>query len=316
MRELLSALLVFLLATAVPAQDWSKIRIKVTPGHGAGSLLLGKPIPEAARKTLGLTNEEVPAEDGPGSGLVLWGKESSRRFLQGILVRLDDGKSRAHIHSIELKGVRALTDQGVYLGAPATAVAARYPEAQRDYDPVEQREEWYLEGLVLRMSRGRVAEMIVEPGNARPWRFTPLTVWPGKSAGPIELGKPLSKEVYRALGEPTYRRDATAGQGSGLVRWSLPGPQPARKVEAILHDGRNPQSVLAVRVKGVRAMTDRKVRLGDPVAAVRRAYPDGKLGLHEQYDTDVWKIPGLNFLLRDDRVEELFVYTAGKGEGF
>ena len=96
---------------------------------------------------------------------------------------------------------------------------------------------------------------------------------------------------------------------SGLLRWAIAGQSPARMIEVTIHDGRNPRAVVSVRVRGVRAQTDRRIKLGDREAAVRDIYPDGREGLQAESGNS-WRIPGCNFGFQGGALSEIQIYDS------
>ncbi|MGE0488070.1 MAG: hypothetical protein AB7S38_02525 [Vulcanimicrobiota bacterium] len=299
MRYLL-LLLLSLVATA-QAQDWEKLRLTVTPGQSVGSVTLGQPVPEATLKFLGLTAEEIPATQGQdGSGVIMWGEQGSQSYQRGLLVHLGRDADPKLVESIRVRAIRASTERGVYLGAPAILIRQKYPEAQQDGS------DWRIPGLIFTVEKGKVAEMQVLPLERESWRFAPLTASPGRGCGPLELGKPLSPEALELLGPPTARQNAGGTPSSGFARWA--GGE-GRLIEVRLHDGRRATNIGSVLLRKVNVMTDRKLRLGDSLDEVKRTYPEGRLGVSTESGIEHWKLPGMKLILRRGQLEAIELFS-------
>lgn len=310
LRTLLSLFWVCACMAPAPAQLWKKTRIDVKPGLSLGPVEVGKPLSAAATKYLGKAQLEQAAGSEPASGYLLFGSGDSRDLRQGILIRLHDGKDPKHVHSVQVKGLRAATREGVFLGGAVGLIGKHYLKAQKDTNPFTRNPEYCLPGLTIRTKGSKVEEFVVESKDAQRWRFQEIVVVPGESAGPIELGKPLSAQALELLGPPTLEVKPGKTQGSGILRWAIAGQSPNRMIEALTHNGRNPRAVVSVRLRGIPAQTDRKIKLGDSASAVRDLYPDGREGLHEAVGGVTWRVPGANFLLNAGQLKEIFIYQA------
>ena len=221
------------------------------------------------------------------------------------MLKIERDKENLRLTRVVLRGLRATTRDGLYLGAPVDKLKQLAPEAQKEAGPDSNSSDFLTPGLVLRVRSRQLDEMIVEPANNEGWRFEKLMVEPGVGVGPIKLGQNLSPEVFELLGEPTYKRPPERGQAnSGMVRWGTPG----HMVEVTQHNGHSPDVVTSVTVQGVRAITSRKVFLGSSQAKLTRAYPDAKEGLSEDFSTTVYKLPGIQFVLKQQRLVEMRVY--------
>lgn len=292
------------------AQIWRKTRLQIQPGAGLGTLQVGKPLSPAAQKYLGKAQLELPAGSEPGSGVLLFGTGDPRDLKQGILVRLGDGKDPKVVHTIQVKGLRAATPEGVFLGGPVATILKKYPLAQRDINPFSRQPEFCIQGLTIRTRGDKVEEFLIESGEAQRWRFGDFVVVPGQSAGPFELGKPIPETALQVLGPPSLEVKPGKAPNSGVVRWAIAGQNPSRMIEVLTHNGRNPRAVVSVRVRGIAARTDRQIKIGDSAAAVKDLYPDGREGLAEAVGGVSWRIPGANFLLQHGQLREIFLYEA------
>lgn len=305
-------LLVLLCSPAAHAQLWSKTKVEVKPGVGIGPILLGKPLKDVSADFLGKATAQQPAGSNIGSGYALFGKGDSRDVHKGILVRLNDGKAPENVFSVQARGLRAVTALGVYLGGPASLISKRYPEAQVDTNSFTRQPEYCLPGLTIRTMKGKVDEFLVEPPEVTRWRFTELQVVPGKKVGPFEIGKAVPDSALELLGPPSVNIRPGKTPNSGLMRWSIPGQDPQRMIEVILHNGHSARAVVTVRVRGVNALTDQRVRLGDPAQVVKDYYPDGREGVGGDSGGSSWRVPGANFSLSGGRLKEMLIYAVPK----
>lgn len=279
---------------------WQKARLKVIPGRGVGHLLeLGQPVPRAVTRLLG------PAEDVHKQAL-LWGEGTTTEVTRGVLVTRD---ATGAVSSIRLRGLHAITDKGVYLGAPARLLQKRYPGVEFEARPEIGVFDGFIPGLVLRVVHDKIVSMTVEPLSLRAWRFMTIKVVPGRGAGPIVLGQPLSAQAVAKLGEPDLRRPAKqAVPDSGVVRWGSPGPRAAELIELTLGSSHSPRAITSIRLRGVHAVTGRGLAMGASAAAVHQAYPEAKEGLDEVFDGQTWKVAGMSLLLVRGRLTEIRLY--------
>lgn len=292
-----------LLSFPASAQLWKKSKVTVRPGQGVGPVGLGKTLEQASPAYLGR-----PA--AAGEDFALFGQGDSRDLRRGLLLRLSEGK----VDTIQVRGLRAGTPEGVFLDGPASSVEARYPRAQLDVNPFTRQPEYALPGLVIRTSGKKVSEFLVRSAQVERWRFVPLQIVPGRSVGPIELDKPVSDAALAQLGPPTTVVKARREAGSGMLRWAIAGQDPKRVLEVTLHNGRNPRAVNSVRIRGLRAETDRHVKMGDGVSTVHDIYPEGRTGLQKSLREEIWRVPGANLVCRDGRLSEITVYVLPRPE--
>ena len=296
------------LTVSVPAQLWRKSRVQVRAGLGAGPVVLGESLSKATLKYLGKASKQGDASSEAGSGFAVFGSGDSRDLHKGFLVRFNDLVNPDNVYSVQVRGIRASTPQGIYLDGPASQIVKKYPEAQQDINPFSRQPEFVLPGLTIRTKAGKVDEFLVESKSSQRWRFHELQVVPGKQVGPFLLGKSMPPEAMEELGPPTVQVKPGKTQGSGLLRWAVAGQHPDRMIEVVLHNGRNPRAVVSVRVRGIRAQTDKKVKLGDSAEAVRDLYPDGREGISETTGGSIWRVPGAKFAIKDGVLKEIYVY--------
>src|SRR5690606_26195641 len=122
-KSLWVVVLVWAATLPAPAQLWKKTRIEVKPGVSLGPIEVGKPLSSTATKYLGKPGREQTPGSEPGSGYLLFGSGDSRDLRQGILIRLHDGKDPKNVHSVQVKGLRAATREGVFLGGPVGLIS-------------------------------------------------------------------------------------------------------------------------------------------------------------------------------------------------
>ncbi|MBX3166588.1 MAG: hypothetical protein KF760_04215 [Candidatus Eremiobacteraeota bacterium] len=300
------------LAVPAGAQLWRKSKVEVKAGSSAGPVFLGQPLGKATLKYLGKVSQQEAAGAEVGSGTMLFGSGDSRDLRKGFLLRLNDGVKPENVYAIQVKGIRASTREGIYLDGPANMILKKYPDAQQDINPFSRNPEFCVPGLTIRTKAGKVEEFLVESKDSQRWRFRKLTAVPGVKVGPFEVGKPVPPEAFELLGPPAVDTKPTRAPNSGLLRWAVAGQRPDRMIEVILHNGTNPRAIVSVRVRGIRAQTDRKVKLGDPSDTVKDLYPDGRPGLSEGVGSASWRVPGANFVLKDDQLHEILIYDIPK----
>lgn len=301
-------LLAWLVASPAGAQLWRKSKVEVKPGVGVGPIVLGQPLSKSALKYLGKSSRQGASTQEAGSGFIIFGSGDDRDLRKGFLVRLHDGLKSDNVHSVQVRGIRASTQEGIFLDGSASQILKKYPDAQQDINPFSRNPEYCLPGLTIRTKAGKVDEFVVESRDSQRWRFRELTVVPGSRVGPFEVGKAVPPGALEQLGPPSVEVRPGKTRGSGLMRWAVAGQKPDRMIEVLLHNGRSPMAVVSVRVRGIRARTNLKVKLGDKAEAVRDLYPDGREGLSDQAGGETWRVPGANFILKDGTLKEIFVF--------
>lgn len=293
------------------AQEWTKGRIVIKAGVGAGPVKVGEKLSPAAKTYLGPSSKSEQNSDS-SKGYTLYGKGDARDLVKGIRVVQADAKNPEKTTAIEVKGVRASTEEGVFLGGAANLITVKYPQAQRDANTFTGSPEYVIPGLIMRVKNDKISEFIVQSTSEQAWRFQDLRVTAGQSVGPIVLGKVIPPEAYKLFGEPTFKTNPGRTANSGVVRWGLPGQTPARMIEVYLHDGVNPKAVTQVRIRGVAALTDRQIKLGDSASAAQSIYQEGRTGLGSASGSETWRVPGLNLVLQNGKVVEMQIYKADR----
>jgi len=126
---------------------------------------------------------------------------------------------------------------------------------------------------------------------------------PGKSVGPIVLGKPIPPSAYKVLGRPTSQTPpgrGADGMDSGNVFWKS-------GLNVKLNDGRGDSNVFQVFVFSPKFMTAKGIRKGSTFAQVRKAYPSGKK--EEAMDSDfAWAVPGMTIMISGNKVDGLGIH--------
>lgn len=145
------------------------------------------------------------------------------------------------------------------------------------------------------------------------WRTARLLVVPGRSAGPLRLGEPLSPEAFRVLGAATWQQapePGPDGMDTGSVTWGGEAQtELTHGVNVKLNDGKGDDNVFTVYLVAVRAITDRGAYLGCTLRRARQVYPEARLlGEEELRDYSAGlEIPGLVMLFHEGRLEEMVV---------
>jgi hypothetical protein len=126
---------------------------------------------------------------------------------------------------------------------------------------------------------------------------------PGKSVGPIVLGKPIPDSAYKMLGRPTSVSPPSPGSDgldTGSVYWE-------NKLIVKLNDGKGDNNVFQVFVISPRFSTSKGIRRGSTFSQVRKAYPSGKKG--QAMDSDfAWEIPGMSMNITNNKVDGIGVH--------
>jgi hypothetical protein len=143
--------------------------------------------------------------------------------------------------------------------------------------------------------------------SAQPWTKQRLEVVPGRSIGPVALGRPISKNALETLGPPSAdsRREITVKDGGG-VTWT---DAQNRYINVKCHDGVDPRNVYQV-FWTARNPQARGVGVGSAAAAVVKAFPEGRWTQDEMEGKPCWTTPGLRFTCtaRTGRVSLMHLY--------
>jgi hypothetical protein len=306
-----AALLAGLLAQPGFAQEWLHSRIQVVPGKSVGPVKVGAKLSDEAKKFLGTSAKSAPPSvDTPG--FAVFGKGDSRDLSQGIRLVYSDIKHPDVVTRIDLKGLRASTADGVFLGGAASLISSKFPDAQRDQNPFSNLPEWTMPGLSCQIKGDKISEFSVEDASRSQWRFLELSVVAGQSVGPVEVGKAPPADLFKQWGPPTFEQAPKRVANSGILRWSLPGQEPERLIEILLHDGGRPRVVTQIRVRGIKTITDKQIKLGDNFSLVKQLYPQGKEGTLSRLELDTWRIPGTTFVNKNSKIYEIQIFKASR----
>ena len=266
-------------ATPEPILPWHQRKWEVTPGKGIENLVV-------------LGDKELRQAITPGSQPARWEGPKGEMFA----LKLD---AKGTVSRIRIEGMRALTKEGLYLGAPVDLVRQAHPEAEKVFDMATGQSHFLIDGLAIYFSGGKVNAFEVETKGIQGWRFVRLTIEPGKAVGPLILGEPVSEEALARLGEP----EESKTRDRLVYRWGA-GP---RSLEAIgVRKGSKVRLELVV-VRGLKVATTRGVGMGAPLAKVPRVYPEAQEGLTGKSNQKEWRIPGM-FARGATTIEEFRVF--------
>jgi hypothetical protein len=289
------------------AQEWLHSRIQIVPGQSVGPIKVGSKLSEEAKKFLGTAAKSVPPS-ADATGFAVYGKGDSRDLSQGIRLMYTDIKHPDVVTRIDLKGLRASTPDGVFLGGSSSLISQKYPEAQRDQNPFSNLPEWTIPGLSCQIRGDKISEFSVEDVARTQWRFLELSMVAGHSVGPVEVGKAPPADLFKQWGPPTFEQPPKRVANSGVLRWSLPGQEPERMIEILMHDGGRPRVVTQIRVRGIKTITDKQIKLGDNFSLVKQLYPQGKEGTLSRLELDTWRIPGTTFVNKNRKIYEIQIF--------
>lgn len=144
------------------------------------------------------------------------------------------------------------------------------------------------------------------PALAQPWASVHLLVVPGRSLGPIELGKPVPVKAYELLGA-SNGRILSDSKDSGGESWSAPEDV---YINVKCHDGRAAENVFQIFWTAPGPRTAEGVGVGSDMATVLRKLPAGQWGENAMDGTPCWKVPGLTLSCdrRDGKVYLMHLY--------
>jgi hypothetical protein len=146
--------------------------------------------------------------------------------------------------------------------------------------------------------------LLLVSASAQPWLNTKLLVVPGKSLGPIVLGKPIPEEAFALLGPGTGRAEVSKNEhkdGAG-VDWLAPNATlDDPYIRAKCHDGIHPENVYQIFWSAPNPRTAEGLGVGSPQASVLKAYPEGRWTTDSLDGYPTWQTPGLNWTFDEDR---------------
>lgn len=138
------------------------------------------------------------------------------------------------------------------------------------------------------------ALLLLAPVSAQPWLKPKLLVVPGKSLGPITLGKPIPKETFRLLGPATGNSDVQQNthKDNAAIEWLAKDLY----IRVKCHDGRRPENAYQIFWTAPNPRTAEGLGVGSPVASVLKKYPKGKWTTDDLDGYPTWTTPGLNWM--------------------
>lgn len=143
------------------------------------------------------------------------------------------------------------------------------------------------------------ALLLMAPASAQPWLKPKLLVVPGKSLGPIVLGKPIPKAAFGLLGPASGGSDVsrnTHKDGAG-VEWAVKDLY----LRVKCHDGKRPENAYQIFWTAPNPRTAEGLGVGSPVAAVVKKYPKGRWTTDTLDGYPTWTTPGLNWMCDEKR---------------
>lgn len=148
--------------------------------------------------------------------------------------------------------------------------------------------------------------LLLAPASAQPWLKPKLLVVPGKSLGPIVLGKPIPEEAFRLLGSGTGRAAVSKNQhkDSAAVEWIAPKASvndPYIRVKC--HDGKRPENAYQIFWTAPNPRTAQGLGVGSPAALVLKAFPKGRWTMESMDGYPTWLTPGLNWTFDEKRTK-------------
>ena len=141
------------LAEDVP--QWRKPRLLVKPGVGVGPIRIGEPLPSDIETLLGMPEREFSMTREYVSVKVIgWGlDEGPTSFYKGVMIDLAGGRVKAVLLGL---GTRAVTESGIYIGAPLSKAMKLYPNGERASGR-SMHDYWKIPGLVFNANEdGRI----------------------------------------------------------------------------------------------------------------------------------------------------------------
>ena len=147
---------------------------------------------------------------------------------------------------------------------------------------------------------------------AQDWtKSSKILVQPGKAAGAIELGKPVSANAASLYGPPTSHTKPSPGadgQDTGSVVFgSSAGYEIKAGLLVKLNDGKGDNNVYAIYARGVRAYTAQGATIGQSFEKTRAIYPQAKEGNDAMGGDQTLQIPGLTMIFANGVLVEMVV---------
>jgi len=124
---------------------------------------------------------------------------------------------------------------------------------------------------------------------------------PGKSAGPVLLGKPLSPGVFDAFGRPDTAIAPKEDMDSGVYEWK-------NNILVKLNNGKDKNSVNTIFINSGDFKTSEGITVGSSLDNVKKAYPGGRKS-DEIPDADFgWEANGIAFHFLQNTVFRIALY--------
>lgn len=146
--------------------------------------------------------------------------------------------------------------------------------------------------------------LLIAPAAAQPWLKVKLLVVPGKSLGPIVLGKPIPEEAYRLMGPGGGRAEVgkNTHKDGAAVEWISPTAtvqDPYIRVKT--HDGKSAENAFQIFWTAPNPRTAEGLGIGSSAAAVQKAFPKGRWTTETMDGNPTWLTPGLNWTFDEKR---------------
>ena len=156
--------------------------------------------------------------------------------------------------------------------------------------------------------------LLLGPAQAQSWiKASRVLIVPGKAAGVIALGKPISSQADKLYGKPSSVQHADPGPGgrdTGSVVYGPPAEFELKSGFLVkLNDGKGDANVYVIYLRGVRAYTAEGATMGQAYQKTRAIYPHAQLGIDELGGGKTLAIPGLTMVFSNqgDKLVEMIV---------
>ncbi|MFP4497436.1 MAG: hypothetical protein ACLFQV_04430 [Vulcanimicrobiota bacterium] len=152
---LLITILTLVISSAGFAEDTNDYLI--VPAKRVGIFELGKPVPQAAFKTLGKPDKYVepsPGGEGVDTGLYFWKAK--------LLVKLNDGVKDNNIFQIMIISPKYKTAKGIGRGSSFEDVKKAYPNGET-IETMDSDFAWNLPGIFFAIDGGKVSTLGISP---------------------------------------------------------------------------------------------------------------------------------------------------------
>jgi len=146
--------------------------------------------------------------------------------------------------------------------------------------------------------------LLIAPAGAQPWLKAKLLVVPGKSLGPIVLGKPIPKQAYQLMGPGAGSANVTknTSKDGAAVEWMAPKDV---YIRVKCHDGNQPENAFQIFWTAPNPRTAGGLGVGSSATAVVKAFPKGRWTNQSMDGYPTWETPGLNWTFDEKRTKVL-----------